>query len=66
MNSTVNPSLSPSFVLPHGTPAAARTVLNLLQRLSVGSLAVQMPDGRTQTRFVRVCRDASGKYAVVD
>ena len=25
-----------------------------------------MPDGRTQTRFVRVCRDATGKYAVVD
>ena len=25
-----------------------------------------MPDGRTQTRFVRVCRDASGRYAVVD
>ena len=27
---------------------------------------IHMPDGRTQTRFVRVCRDASGKYAVVD
>jgi hypothetical protein len=27
---------------------------------------VYMPDGRTQTRFVRVCRDASGGYAVVD
>ena len=27
---------------------------------------IYMPDGRTQTRFVRVCRDASGKYAVVD
>lgn len=25
-----------------------------------------MPDGRTQTRFVRVCRDSSGRYAVVD
>lgn len=27
---------------------------------------IYMPDGRTQTRFVRVCRDATGKYAVVD
>ena len=27
---------------------------------------IHMPDGRTQMRFVRVCRDASGKYAVVD
>lgn len=27
---------------------------------------IHMPDGRVQTRFVRVCRDASGRYAVVD
>ena len=27
---------------------------------------VRMPDGTAQTRFVRVCRDASGHYAVVD
>ena len=27
---------------------------------------VHMPDGTTQTRFVPVCRDASGRYAVVD
>lgn len=27
---------------------------------------IYMPDGRTQKRFVRVCRDASGRYAVVD
>jgi len=27
---------------------------------------IYMPDGRTQTRFVRVCRDANGRYAVVD
>jgi hypothetical protein len=27
---------------------------------------IYMPDGRKQTRFVRVCRDATGKYAVVD
>lgn len=27
---------------------------------------IHMPDGRTQTRFVRVCRDATGRYAVVD
>ena len=27
---------------------------------------IYMPDGRTQTRFVRVCRDSRGRYAVVD
>lgn len=27
---------------------------------------IYMPDGRTETRFVRVCRDSSGRYAVVD
>ena len=27
---------------------------------------IHMPDGRIQTRFVRVCRDASGRYSVVD
>ena len=27
---------------------------------------IYMPDGRTQTRFVRVCRDSSGRFAVVD
>ncbi len=48
MNSTANTSLATSFAIPHGTPAAARTVLKLLQRLSVGSLTVQLPDGSTQ------------------
>jgi hypothetical protein len=27
---------------------------------------IYMPDGQSQTRFVRVCRDSSGRYAVVD
>jgi hypothetical protein len=27
---------------------------------------IHMPDGRTQTRFVRVCMDDSGRYQVVD
>ena len=27
---------------------------------------VHMPDGTIQNRFVRVCRDASGRYAVVN
>jgi hypothetical protein len=27
---------------------------------------IHMPDGRVETRFVRVCRDSSGRYAVVD
>ena len=33
------------FAIPRGTPAAARTVLKLLQRLRHGSLTVQLPDG---------------------
>ena len=48
MNSTVNTSIASPFTIPQGTPAAARTVLKLLQRLSVGSLALQLPDGSTQ------------------
>jgi hypothetical protein len=27
---------------------------------------IYLPDGRTQKRFVRVCRDSSGRYQVVD
>ena len=52
MNSSINSSIhgsinsaaAPSFSIPQGTPAAARTVLKLLQRLTHGSLAVQLPD----------------------
>lgn len=36
------------------------------QGCTLAESPIYMPDGRTQTRFVRVCRDASGKYAVVD
>ena len=36
---------APRFTLPQDAPAAARTVLALLQRLSLGSLTVQLPDG---------------------
>ncbi|MCB1994473.1 MAG: class I SAM-dependent methyltransferase, partial [Rhodoferax sp.] len=38
------------FLLPAGTPATARRILALLQRLPVGTLDLQMPDG-TQARF---------------
>ena len=56
MNSSINSSITgsvnsasvPSFAIPQGTPAAARTVLKLLQRLAHGSLAVQLPDGSMQ------------------
>ncbi|WP_422844561.1 class I SAM-dependent methyltransferase [Acidovorax sp. M2(2025)] len=41
MNSTTAPRLA----LPAGTPAAARTALQLLQRLQHGHLTVQLPDG---------------------
>jgi hypothetical protein len=27
---------------------------------------IYMPDGRTQKRFVRVCRDSSGRYQTVE
>lgn len=36
---------APAFALPRGTPATARTVFKLLQRLRHGSLTVQLPDG---------------------
>jgi cyclopropane-fatty-acyl-phospholipid synthase len=39
---------APALRLPHGAPAAARTVLKLLQRLRHGSLTVQLPDGSMQ------------------
>ncbi len=33
---------------------------------SLAESPIYLPDGRVQKRFVRVCRDSSGKYAVVD
>jgi cyclopropane-fatty-acyl-phospholipid synthase len=39
-----------SYSLPQGAPAAARTVLKLLQGLKVGTLELQCPDG-TQLHF---------------
>lgn len=47
MNS-ITKTRAPSFTLPSGTPAAARTVFQLLQRLRHGSLTVQLPDGSMQ------------------
>ncbi|MGE0333278.1 MAG: class I SAM-dependent methyltransferase [Ramlibacter sp.] len=44
MNTTTASPLS----IPEGAPAAARTALKLLQRLSHGTLMVQLPDGSTQ------------------
>ena len=49
MNSTTS-TRAPSLSIPRGTPAAARTVLKLLQRLRHGSLTLQLPDG-TMHRF---------------
>ena len=46
MNTTTAPSSSRS--LPTNLPAAARTGLKLLQRIQVGSLTVQLPDGSLQ------------------
>jgi cyclopropane-fatty-acyl-phospholipid synthase len=36
------------FALPHNAPAAARTMLQMLQRLRHGSLTLQLPDGSIQ------------------
>ena len=33
---------------------------------SLAESPILMPDGRTQTRFVRVCMDRNGRYQVVD
>ena len=50
INTTSNSTSTPTntFVLPRGTPTAARTVFKLLQKLRHGSLTVQMPDGSMQ------------------
>ncbi len=48
MNTTT--STMPHFELPEGTPAAARTVLRLMQSLQYGSITVQLPGG-TMQRF---------------
>jgi cyclopropane-fatty-acyl-phospholipid synthase len=50
MNSTTTTNRAATFQVPRGTPAAARTVLKLLQRLRHGSLTLQLPDG-TMQRF---------------
>jgi len=47
MNSLNSTTANP-FTLPHGTPAAARTVLKLLKGLRHGSLTLQLPDGSMQ------------------
>lgn len=46
MNSITAPTTS--YTIPRGTPAAARTVLRLLQGLRHGSLTMQLPDGSMQ------------------
>jgi len=48
MNSTTAPRQSAGFDLPRNAPAAARTVMQLLQRLQHGSLSLQLPDGTVQ------------------
>ncbi len=44
----MNTTTASTFSIPQGTPAAARTVLQLLQRLRHGTLTVQLPDGSMQ------------------
>jgi cyclopropane-fatty-acyl-phospholipid synthase len=48
MNSTTRNTAANTLTIPPGTPAAARTVMKLLQRLRYGSLTLQLPDGSMQ------------------
>jgi len=48
MNSTTARPGPAGFALPRNAPAAARTVLQLLQRMQHGSLSVTLPDGSVQ------------------
>jgi cyclopropane-fatty-acyl-phospholipid synthase len=58
MNSTTAPRHPVGFSLPRNAPAAARSTLQLLQRLRHGSLTLQLPDGSIQ-RF----GDGQGPHA---
>jgi len=48
MNSTTATQPSTPLALPRNAPAAARTLMQLLQRLRHGSLTLQLPDGSVQ------------------
>ena len=48
MNTTTTTANGADLPLPAGAPAAARTVLSLLRRLSQGTLIVHLPDGQVQ------------------
>jgi len=48
MNSTTATDNPAGFALPRNAPAAARTLMQLLQRLRHGSLTLQLPDGSVQ------------------
>ena len=47
MNSHAHSLAAPMAALPPGAPAAARAVFRLLERLAIGRLDVQLPDGST-------------------
>ena len=48
MNSTTATNQPAGFALPRNAPTAARTLMQLLQRLRHGSLTLQLPDGSMQ------------------
>ena len=50
MNNTNSATAPKTLTIPRGTPAAARTVLRLLQNLRHGTLTLQLPD-RSMQRF---------------
>jgi cyclopropane-fatty-acyl-phospholipid synthase len=57
-STTAPTTLDTADALPANAPAAARTVLSLLQRLGTGVLTVQLPDG-TLRRFGQAPTDGS-------
>jgi cyclopropane-fatty-acyl-phospholipid synthase len=48
MNTPSHSTTAPAYAIPPTAPAAARTALALMQRITHGSLLVQLPDGSTQ------------------
>lgn len=65
-SSTLNPATHERLTLPGDAPAAARAVLRLLQRLRVGTLELQLPDGSTaRMGHARTVGDAEPRAGLI-
>ncbi|MEK8086335.1 cyclopropane-fatty-acyl-phospholipid synthase family protein [Aquabacterium sp. A3] len=65
-SSTLNPANHDRLTLPGDAPAAARAVLRLLQRLRVGTLELQLPDGSTaRMGHARAVGDAEPRAGLI-